>query len=90
MRMSEKLAATLVRRAEFITHPGPSPEGGVSWVKSGKRYQWCYGTLVIEDCPASELAKLLRSKWRRGDDWSRLHAKRKEIAIATIRATPRG
>ena len=62
----------------------------MAWVKSGKRYEWCYGTLVISELPAQELAKLLRSKWRRGEDWSRLHAKRIKIAIETIRATPRG
>ena len=90
MQMSPELAIGLVRRADLVTHPGPSPEGGVSWYKSGRKYEWCYGTMRITEMPANELAKLLNSKLRRGDDWSRLHAKRVAGAVATIRATPRG
>ena len=90
MRMSQELTIALVRRAQFITHPGGDPMEGVAWVKSGRKYEWCYGTMRITEVPAGELSKLLKSKWKHGDDFGRLHAKRVAAAIETIRATPRG
>lgn len=91
MRMSPELVVPMLRDARFITHPGPDPLGGVAWVcGKGLRHEWCYGTYSCRPCPPRELSKQLKSKWRRGDDWSRLHAKRVAGAIETIRATPRG
>ena len=91
MRMSPELVINLLRRCQFITHPGPDPEGGVVWICGrGLRHEWCYGTYSVGPCPPKELSKQLHSKCRRGDDWSRLRAKQIAIAIETIRATPRG